>query len=123
MPKELIGFPVVQQMHHDCLPGEGCPPGCTITTDVWPQLSVRWAGAGHDRTGNVQVSLVERKNVPWEEYVSRLEDALAKRDAVRDVDLLEEERETFSMVFSRSELNDLIRVLRRARDQAYGRDE
>ena len=123
MPKELIGFPDVRQVHRNCSPGERCTPECTITTDTWPQVSVRWAGAGHDRTGNVQVSLVEYNEIPWSEYTARLEKALTERDAVRNVDLLGEAREVFSMVLSRSELNDLIKVLRRARDQAYGKDE
>lgn len=123
MPKELIGFPDVRKLHHNCLPGEGCPPGCEVVAESWPQVSVRWANAGHDRTGNVQISLVEYNEIPWEEYVARLEKAVAERDAVRNVDLLGEAKETYSMVLSRSELNDLIRVLRRARNQAYGADE
>lgn len=122
MPKELIGFPEVRSHHRNCHPG-GCPPECVVMTDVWPQVSVRWAAAGHDRTGNVQVSLVEYNQTTWAEYCARLEMALTERDTVRNVDLLGEAEETFSMVLSRSELNDLIRILRRARDQAYGRDE
>jgi len=122
MPKEMIGFPDVQQVHRNCHPG-GCPPECVVMTDTWPQISVRWAAAGHDRTGNVQVSLVEYNDATWDEYCARLEKAIAERDAVRHVDLLGEKKETFSMVLSRSEINDLIKALRRARDQAYGRDE
>ncbi len=125
MPHELISFPQVQKMHRNCGPSDdgSCTPGCSIIADTWPQVTVHWGAAGHDRGGNVQVSLIEYEKPAWGDWNKRVNEALELQSPVRDVDVLTIERETHSMVLSRSELNDLIRVLRRARDQAYGKDE
>lgn len=125
MPKEQITWPQAVQLGPPCEHTE-IPCSCPRIADTWPQVNVRWAAAGHDRYGNVQISLVEYEKPTWDEYSTRLEQALnevSERMAVRDGDILKEEKETFSAVLSRSEINEFIKVLRRARDQAYGRDE
>ncbi len=115
MPKEQINYPTPTLTHHSCgLAGDSNDDGpctCTPTMDSWPALFVRWHAAGHDRTGNVQISLAEYPKLTQAEY-----DELNQWPPTPA-------SETYSASLTRSELNDLIRMLRRARDQAYGRDE
>jgi len=117
MPKEQINHPQTSQMHYSC----GLEPCvCTPKAHTDPALFVRWATDGHDRHGNVQVSLLEYDKPAWDEWLAGYGELAAKSDRI-PVPPPADER--FSAVLSRSELNDLIRVLRKARDQAYGRDE
>lgn len=103
MPKEQINFPEAQQTHAAVMDG-GVVTEQSTTTYTDPAVHVNWHAAGTDRGGHVQVSL-ECDRSYYEQFP----------DEVRG--------ERYSPVLSRSEVNKLIRILRRARDQAYGRDE
>lgn len=130
MPKEQITYPIATKMHHSCgidSASDGGPGGddctCVPTAETWPQVAVRWAGEAEGVEGNVQVSLIEYEQPIWSDWIQRVSEGLKKEDFIRDRDLLKVKTETFSVVLCRHEINDLIKVLRRARDHAYGRDE
>lgn len=119
MPKERITRTEVTKMHHSCgLPGprsEGCT--CTPTADTWPDVFVRWADSERGK-GNVQVSLLIYQSPPWDEWV-KIDEAVTE-----GVSPLPPPKDEFhSIVLDRADINHLIKVLRRARDQAYGTDE
>lgn len=78
---------------------------------TYPEVYVRWAAGGH---GNVQIHLVPYPDTPWED--------LKVRDGHPVVWPMPKD-EVFTGVLAREDINNLIRVLRRARDSAYGRDE
>jgi len=120
MPKEQINHPQTSKMHYSCALDDPGPCTCAPKAHTDPALFVRWAADGHDRTGNVQVSLLEYAKPAWDEWIDGYGELAAKSERIP---VPEPSAEYFSAVLSRSELNDLIRVLRRARDQAYGRDE
>ena len=104
MPREQINFPVPTETHFGSCDGKGnSEQRVEIYTD--PAVHVTWHNVGNDHDGHVQVALecdlsYLAKNTPDEDR-----------------------RSLYSPVLSRSDVNKLIRVLRRARDQAYGRDE
>jgi hypothetical protein len=105
MPREQINFPETQEIHQRSIDGDG--DGAveqSVETYTDPAVHVNWHGAGNDRTGHVQVSLECDRS-----YLEKFPD--------------EARGDRYSPVLSRSEVNKLIRILRRARDQAYGRDE
>lgn len=119
MPKEQINWPRVQKMHHSCvIDDETCI--CTPTAETWPTVSVRWGAGGHDRLdiSNVQIALLVHEQPAWDEWVAS--DPWGGETAWPAPPVKEEIN---SAVLSRSEINKLIKVLRRARDQAYGTDE
>lgn len=121
MPKEVITRPNAVLYHNDCIvPNvklrdkdlvEGTRCTCTPLWESDPALAVRWNNSGHDREGNIQISLLQYPKFTDEEY--------------RDLRCWppSDVNETFTSMLSRSEVNVLIKTLRRARDQAYGQDE
>jgi len=123
MPKEQINYPsAIEHPGRITTAASGDPASSGLDGDeAWyePVVNVRWHTAGHDRAGNVQVSL-QAPIAAWAQMGDRL------RDAERNKTVEWEEGwmpEAYSPSLSRSEINGLIKVLRRARDQAYGRDE
>lgn len=109
MPKEQINFPRWRKMEHS-LPGMASEQAATAERD--DTLFVRW----HDGTqveGYVQLATVSYKPCAWADS----DDAVVWPSSALNPS------ETYSPVLSREDLNRLIKALRRARDQAYGRDE
>lgn len=109
---------------------ESCDCDEVCSTSTYPTLTVRWNG-NHGRVTavppmavedipacNVQLTLTEYEEIPWPEYKARLREAGEDRLVSREI-----AGESFTKVLTRSEINNLIRVLKRARDAAYGRDE
>lgn len=130
MPKERITFSKAEKVHIGCDdksckriedPGNSHPPVCSCPPVVYtyPALFVRWANDGHDRTGNVQISLLKYQQPAWDEWIAT--DPYDQTDTVYPTPPIADE--FFSQVLSRSEINELIKALRRAREQAYGKDE
>jgi hypothetical protein len=114
MPREQINYPsstgvlIYQGNELDYQPGASVPEGGEVFAD--PALHVNWQSEGADfGAPHVQVSL----EVPAGFLRSR---AAGLDDSVSHTCL-------FTPVLTRQELNKLIRVLRTARDKAYGRDE
>jgi hypothetical protein len=99
MPREQINYPSAVMETSEA---SGTP--ATVVQPADPALHVNWSTAGH-----VQVA--------FEADPSYLKIAL---DAPNEAD---GRTSMYSPVLERGEINKLIRVLRRARDQAYGRDE
>lgn len=123
MPKEQITFSQVQLVHHNCgisdSGGDACT--CTPTADTWPALLVHWNQNKHDQGGNVQISLIKYKEPSFAEWLNDVANRPADSGPLWA--LPEVDHQLYSAVMTRSEINDLIRTLKRARDQAYGRDE
>jgi hypothetical protein len=119
MPKEQINFDQPVKMHHSCGVDDG-PCTCTPTAETQPSVYVRWGAGGHDKLdiGNVQIMLAVREQPAWDEWVKT--DPWAGPSAFPAPPVKEE---IHGAVLSRSEINKLIQVLKRARDQAYGKDE
>jgi len=113
MPKEQINFPQWRKHGHG-LPGtSGSDEDATAEID--DVLVVRW----HDNSlvgGYVQMALVSQEPMPWADFEAAGVD-------VHPGPVMNTETERFMPVLSRSDINRLIKVLRRARDSAYGRDE
>lgn len=110
MPKEQINFPHWRKMTRG-LPGQEVSDD-EATAEIDDTLVVRW----HDNTlveGYVQMSIVGRAPIPWNDFDEDAESG----------PVLNTPDERFTPVLSRSDINRLIKVLRRARDSAYGRDE
>ncbi len=123
MPSEKINYPQPVKMHHSCgLPTEDDdgPCTCTPTADTMPSIHVRWGAGGHDKLtiSNVQIVLTKHEQPAWDEWIKT--DPYAGPSAFPAPPVAED---VYSAVLSRSELNKMIKVLRRARDQAYGTDE
>ena len=121
MPKEQINYPDVIEHRSTGTASSDEPvrgPLGDGTTWYEPIVNVRWHSAGHDRIGNVQVSL-QAPIAAWTQMADSLRDAIDKAVEWEEGWM----PEAYSPSLSRSEINTLIRVLRRARDQAYGRDE
>lgn len=122
MPKEQINWPRVQKTHHgppdEHISDGVCP--CTPTAETQPTVFVRWGAGGHDRLdiSNVQIMLAVHEQPAWDEWIA--DDPWSGPTAWPAPRVKEE---VPSAVLSRSEINKLIKVLRRARDQAYGTDE
>ncbi len=108
MPKEQIN----RTQWKKIVLGGGLPgddkPGVVHGT-IEPEVYVRWTPGAF-----VQISMAHYHTVPWEELAPDDEDNPRAWPAPLD---------TYSGILSRNELNDFIKTLRRARDQAYGRDE
>lgn len=112
MPKEKINHPGWYKTQLDAMPGDVLESDATAVATTDPALSVRWHRNGDtNMPGHVQIAFETYPAAPWSEF------------ATADCWPTREPDEVFSPVLTRSEINDLIRVLRRARDQAYGRDE
>lgn len=106
MPREQINFPEARKTHFGSIDENGVTEqGFELSND--PSVHVNWHNVGNDHDGHVQVSLECDRA-----YLASFSD-------VPDDD----RRSLYSPVLSRSDVNKLIRVLKRARDQAYGRDE
>ncbi len=109
MPKEQINTPRVFDptlVDANTLPIHG---------EAWadPTLHVSWHQHGTgEMPGHVQVAL----GLPVQ-YIGSLMGDYSKAGAVAP------SMDVFTPVLSRQDVNKLIRTLRRARDQAYGRDE
>ena len=85
-------------------------PGSYITEE--PSLDVSWLrDTSGESTGWVQVSIDMPRKV-WFERVKELES-----------DVNQISQAVYTETLTRDELNKMIRVLRRARDQAFGADE
>lgn len=126
MPKERINhfaeqitLPEVEPVHHNCAPG-GCTGTCDVVAETWPTVYVRWGAGGHDKLdiSNVQIVLAEHEKPLWKDWLET--DPWGQETAFPAPPV---KREVYSAVLTRSEINKLIKVLRRARDQAYGVDE
>lgn len=103
MPREQINFPQPVETHNGSIDADGVvEQSVEVSTD--PAIHVNWHNAGNDHEGHVQVSL-ECDRTYFEQFPD------------------EDRGCRYSPVLSRSDVNKLIRVLKRARDQAYGRDE
>lgn len=91
------------------IPGEKLPKGAYVTEE--PSLEVTWTRSGDMLGGWVQVS-IDMPREKWLENMKTLED---------DPNVIARAMYTDSL--SRQEINNMIKVLRRARDAAYGADE
>lgn len=103
MPREQINFPEVQEIHSGSCDGKGNSEQ-RVEKYTDPAVHVNWHSAGTDHGGHVQVSLECDRS-----YFEKFPD--------------EERGDRYSPVLTRSDVNKLIRILKRARDQAYGKDE
>lgn len=104
MPKEQINHPESYPWKGSILPGPNDPEGAKETrTD--PGLFIRWHAGD---AGHVQVAL--------EFDAAQVREMLAADDGAARLTL-------WTGVLDREAINKAIRVLRRSRDQAYGRDE
>lgn len=120
MPREQINFPNVVAVRIDKDGNElEYEPGTPVPPDDYgvfpdPALHVHWqqpaelAGSVHT-PGHVQVSVQM--------------DAKYFKARAAHLDASVSDTSIFTPLLSRSEINKLIRVLRSARDKAYGRDE
>lgn len=110
MPKEVIIHPVpVERPNFDA---EGNKIGVSMCTD--PRLTLHWSSLNStelDLHGGVSLSITSYPVVSAEQY------AEAKSWPP------EPEFEQYTAEMGREAINKLIRLLRKARDAAYGRDE
>jgi len=110
MPREQINFPESKQVLNaekiqKVIDGElQIFQKSDSVTHTDPAVHVSWHNVGNDHDGHVQIALECDRS-----YFEQFPD--------------EERGCRFSPVLTRSDVNKLIRVLKRARDQAYGRDE
>jgi hypothetical protein len=109
MPREQINFPSTKMLmindrgeEREIEPGAELPDGSKLVAD--PELSVSWMPDGH-----VQVSINMEA-----EFIKHLSTGMTEGATHNAV---------YTPSLSRQEINKLIRVLRLARDKAYGRDE
>ncbi len=115
MPREQINYPnslaiVIDKdgNEDEYVEGSKVPEGADVYSD--PAMHVHWRNPGSDIFNpGVQVSL----EMPAEFFKSR---ANQLDDSVSHTSI-------FTADLKRTEINKLIRVLRTARDKAYGRDE
>lgn len=132
MPKEIIAQALVTRdvwprEDHDCPTPNHFPCDCNTigVTRTWPALAVRWRRGGErmpdgEDSAHVGITLTEYEQMPWPEYWEQVS-TVDRRTAEKITPPVKEEH--FSRCLTRSEINQLIAVLRRARDAAYGRDE
>jgi hypothetical protein len=90
------------------LPDVQYPGAVNVTED--PSLDVTWH-SGSVGDGSVQVSI----DLPREIWLKTARELEKTPDQIKQA--------VFTDAMSRSEINHMIRVLRRARDQAHGKDE
>lgn len=101
-PSDVIGRPY--------RPGDPIPEGATVTEE--PSLDVTWQrDSANEGIGWVQVSI----DMPRDKWFSNIKELEADASIIG--------RAIYTETLSRDELNKMIRVLRRARDQAFGADE
>lgn len=103
MPREQINYPSTA---YSVSGAPGDPEGITYRD---PELHVNWHNDGVTGQGFIQVSL--NIDTVQLEHLSKRRDGKVSHQAI------------YTPVLTRSEVNKLIRVLRTARDKAYGRDE
>lgn len=110
MPREQINYPEPFVAREPSCDGSSDEP---IHGESWPEptVHVSWLSATGDHDGHVQVAL----KVPRAYLETLLRDDVASSFG--------DQQGVFSPVLDRMALNRMIRVLRKARDQAYGRDE
>lgn len=102
MPKEQVNYPKWQEILQD---------NATIVARMSPVVQVGWTPASGPDEGAVQIAMTQLIDIP----VSQLDaDGKPRKWPTGD------ERITR---LSRTDINKLIRTLRRARDQAFGQDE
>lgn len=110
MPKEQVMTAKWEKFTRSALDADGGEEfGMT-----YPEVFIRWAGGGLLGGGNVQVHMTTYPETPWHE--------LKVNEEGHPV-VWPRPTEVFSGVLTRADINNLIKVLRRARDSAYGRDE
>jgi hypothetical protein len=117
MPREQINFPETVKVFNEEKISKTADGQVQIfgTADVSystePAVHVSWVpGDRIDATGLVQISLEADAS-----YLRVCTEFADEQDSKRSY--------IYSPALARAEVNKLIRVLRRARDQAYGRDE
>lgn len=119
MPKEQINYPRPVEVHQSCgLPtdtGDDGPCTCTPIAETMPTVALRW---GDVNDGNVQIVLMVHEQPAWADWI-----ATKPWDGPSAFPAPPVTKERHSAVLLRKDVNKLIQVLRRARDQAYGRDE
>ncbi len=110
MPKEVIIHPVTQE--RPSFDTEGNKTGISMCID--PRLTLHWSTLNStelDLHGSVSLSVTSYPVLSAEQY------AEAKSWPP------EPEFEQYTAAMDREAINKLIRLLRKARDAAYGRDE
>lgn len=124
MPKEQINWP--QNLDFMVIgDNSGDPPASdpAVAPRYEKTLHVGWSTQTNDRCGHVQFSL-RAPLEDWARFVDELRESKKRSDSGEGVQWEEGWMpEVYSGVLTRSEVNNLIKVLRRARDNAYGRDE
>ncbi len=111
MPKEQINYPEpFVPREPSGTAGSGDP---AIHGESWPEptVHVSWLSATGDHDGHVQVAIKAPRA-----YLKMLTEESDTQPFVAEPGV-------YSPVLDRVALNKMIRVLRKARDQAYGRDE
>ena len=106
MPREQINYPPLLEQNEE---KQAAPPG--REGERWRDSAVHvgWHADGEGGNGHVQMAL--------ESDLSYL------RMALESPNEPEGRTSMYSPVLNRAEINRLIKMLRRARDAAYGRDE
>lgn len=107
MPREQINHPAPFQPRAESI-------GLAIHGESWPEPEVHlsWLAGSHDAPGHVQVAI--NCDVAYLRHLL----AEAEDDRIDGPCAF-----AFSPILDRTAMNKLIRTARRARDQAYGRDE
>jgi len=100
-PSDVVGRPY--------RPGDDIPEGSTITEE--PSFDVSWRKGDDGDGGWVQFSI----DLPRDKWFEAIKELEADESVVS--------RAIYTETLTRDELNKAIRVLRRARDQAFGADE
>lgn len=77
----------------------------------------RWLRLGWDRFGGVSLAVITAPDQPPTENASSEDELAVRRSAEDDLDCTSD-----NVWLSRAEINRLIEKLRKARDQAFGRD-
>jgi hypothetical protein len=118
MPREQINYPRNRVEHAGSLPDDDQPVPEYARRGVAgsanePTINVGWL-ASPDGAGWVQVHM--EADPAYFRFVADNPDGPPLDDGSKRTS-------AYSPVLNRDEINKLIRVLRRARDQAYGRDE
>ncbi len=108
MPREQINYPQLHVVHLDSSDG---PDGGTDIDTIDPELHVSWMPDMH-----VQLALVADPK-----YFAFCADSVNEGSIFSTEE--HKRSSAWTPVLKRQELNKLIRVLRRARDSAYGKDE
>lgn len=105
---DTTGYPLQARVYTEWTPELGKELGPDAEMFTEPSLDISWT---REPAGYVQTSICFSRE-RWIEIGKMLED-----------DHLVSEYSIYTDVLSRDEINNMIRVLKRARDQAYGADE